>query len=451
LRVAVCAAGIVVLVQAGTAQGFHAYAWSPVPEDCAHLTHTIWFRADSDPAEVAADSLTRPEGRRAVFSWDMHRDLLRHPEDVCIAADGQPTTFQGVWPEKGIEATRARFADFFRRFADAGGDADWLILDFEDSFSNWSLGGMDKKDHWLAIQQDSRFADLSKVLGFEDLTLVADFAGKRNYLKWNAAMGGVVDDALNRAVFGPARAVFPDLRCSNYESYGMREEDAVPDLNGHRQWREGEIVGTCQAPSFYTWINQLSNVQLDGEKPFGQSPFAGVLLSVDGARAMRRASPLPLQPWIAWRRYKGDGPGLPPVTVAETPYYDELVRHLALTGATEFLFWNPHPWTASQKPEDFSLPEDERHLDALLAELDERVGTEPRKTVTVEPIPWDARVIASGCRTAGKLLWRFTLDAGVAEVTVDVGGERRTLAPEAGEVGVWFSHPAGEKLVVVAP
>jgi hypothetical protein len=147
---------------------FHAFTWDPVPADCANLTRFIWFTKTSVPEQIATQGLARAEGRSALFSWDLHRGLLSHSNDVCLTPAGQPTTNQSVWPSNGIATMRAKFDTFFRRFRDAGGRVDWLIIDFEDGYSNWSIGGMSASNHWLAIQNDPRFPPLAQRLGVSD-------------------------------------------------------------------------------------------------------------------------------------------------------------------------------------------------------------------------------------------------------------------------------------------
>jgi len=430
---------------------YHAFTWSEIPPDCTRLTHMVWFRKDSAPAEIARESLTRPPGKRALFTWDLHRELLRNPEDVCRTAAGEPTAFQGVWPEHGIEAIGTLFDDFLGRFKAAGGDADWLIIDFEEGFSNWALGGADKADHWLAIQNDPRFPALAEKLGFSDIMLVGDWWGKREYLKWNAVMAGVVNDAIHRALFEPARRHFPNLRCSNYGADATNEANAVPDLNGHRQWSEGRPPGTHQAPSFYTWIGQLANINLDGKQPFTATPFNGLLLSVNGMRAMRRSSDMPLQPWVAWARYAGDGPGLPPATCGGTPYYHELVYHLALSGVDGFLFWNPHPWRQDQDPLSMSTADDERLLDQLLGDLHQRLGGARAEPLAPTALLWDAPLIATGVRVGEEVLWRITFRPEAEPLTAQVGDQAITLVPDEGSVGAWLRHGAGQRLVIKGP
>jgi hypothetical protein len=448
----VCAALFVLpgaCIAAGSASpagSIHAYSWSPAPAECRNITPFLWIRQGSDPVRAAKDSLKIPEGHRALFSWDMENGLLSDPQDVCQTPDGKPTSQLGVWPEHGVEIVRVRFDDFFHRFKTAGGKMDVFVMDFEGGYSNWAMGGMEHKDRWLAIQNDPRFPALAKRLGFSDLLTVANWNSGRHYLQWNAVTDGLVDEALNKAAFDVARKYFPDVRCSNYGSYVMTEKNAVPDLNGHWQWRDGIPAGTDQSTALYTSIGQLAGQSLGGVSPYGQSPFAGMLLNLNSLRAMRRSSPAPIQPWLAWQRYAGDGPGRPVATVGGTPYYTELVYHAILLGAQDILFWNPHPWAAGQKPESMSMPLDEKLLDGILAEMDKRLQSWKRTPITFGAIPWDTGYMATGMQVDKQCLWRITFADGVKEVHGTLDGKPVAITRPAGQVGAWLSYPAGQKL-----
>jgi hypothetical protein len=423
-----------------------------VPDDCVRITPFVWFKADSRPEEVAAESLKRPAGHRAIFSWDMHRSVLDHEGDKCLDANGQPTGVQGIWPEQGVADVAGKFARFFRGFQAAGGQLDWFILDFEGGYSNWHLGTDPAR--WSAIQNDPRFPALAQELGFSDLMLLAEWwKGGGKYLVWNAVMAGRIGQALREACFEPIRSIYPEALGSNYGDAVMNAENAVPDLNGHLQWAQGPVMGTHQAPSFYTWIGQLGDRQLDGEKPFGRTPFAGLLLTLNTMRALQRSSDVPITPWVAWQRYAGDGPQAPPATCANTPYYREMVLHLALAGATTFLFWNPHPWQPTQDPETLSTDRDERLFDAILGELEQRLPGVERQPLTVEAMPWNTRVIATALRTGERVTWRFTVPPDVREVHAKVDGQPVVLSILGDEPGVWYSHPADQELtdITVSP
>ncbi len=435
------------LVQA--APELRAYAWDQVPADCRHLTRFVRFDQRSEPAAVAAESLTRPAGRRAVFSWDLHRDLLSHPEDVCRTATGEPTAFRGVWPEHGVAINRERFARFWRAFHAAGGQMDYFVLDFEGGYSNWHFGsGAAKEPHWRALQDDPRFPELARKLGFEDLLTVCHYLGKTNYLTWNAVMAEVKNTALQQAVFEPAKALYPNLLGSNYGGEQIDQANAVPDLNGHLAWSATPLMGTHNAPSLYATIGQLGDRKLDGRQPYGRTAFAGLRLCLNRVRAIQRCSQHPISPWIAWRGYAGDGANRPPATIGRTPYYEELVRHLALAGCDTFLFWNPHPWRADQDPESLSTARDEHLLDDLLADLNTRLAGQVREPVSSEALAWDAPVLATGLRVDDLIHWRLTVPEGTREVVGQLNGQPVTIPIDDG-VGAWYRSPAGSRLTAL--
>ncbi|MBI5834659.1 MAG: hypothetical protein HZB16_20360 [Armatimonadetes bacterium] len=438
-------AALLTTLCAAAAPDIHAYSWSPVPDEVRHITPMLWVRRDSKPAELAAQTAARPEGRRVLFSWDLHRDLLEHPDDVCRTADDQPTTQRGVWPEHGVKAVRARFEQFFAEFKAAGGQLDLFVLDFEGGYSNWSIGGADKADRYRAIAADPRFEELAIRLGFNDLMTVANYTSGRNYLRWNAVLGANVDKALEEAVFAPIRRLFPAARACNYGSYAMTERNAVPDINGHMQYTLGQGVGTHQSSDFYCGLGQVGDKTLAGTRPLGRSPFAGMLRSLNQLRAMQRSSARPIMPWVAWPRYAGDGPGAPVVPIAGTPYYRELVLHLALAGCDTMLLWNPHPWAAGQKPEDLSMPDDERLLDGILADLNRRI-TGPRRTpVSTAAVAWDARYVATGLRLDDKILWRVTLDGEARKLSMRWLGNQMAIPLEPDTPGAWcITSPGAE-------
>ncbi|MCC7491343.1 MAG: hypothetical protein IT204_03305 [Fimbriimonadaceae bacterium] len=435
---------------AGSADRLHAYCWSAPPADCTNLTHLVWFNAKSDPAAVAADSLTRPNGRRAVFSWDLHRELFHHPADLCRTPDGQPTTQRGVWPEQGTATVRAKFTAFFGAFRAAGGQADYFILDSEDGYSNWSIGGETAAARWQAIQADPRFAALAVKLGFSDLSTVARWSGRRDYLKWNAVLAGECDAALQAAVFEPARACFPNLQSSNYGSLTLTEANAVPDLNGHWQWSESPGCGTHASHSFYGTIGQLAGRTLSGGQPYGRTAFGAFRLAVNWLRAMRRSSDRPVMPWLAWQRYAGDDPNNPQVAFANTSYWDELVYHLVLGDCDTLLFWNPHPWRADQPADSLSTARDEQRLDKLLAGMRTTLAGGPWVAPTLQPVPWDSPLVASALRVGPRVVWRITVPTAPAVLTARLDGHPVRLTVPAGACGVWYEHPAGGKLTDLA-
>jgi hypothetical protein len=399
-----------------------AFSWSKVPADCHWITPMVWVSKTSDPVALVAESLTQPPGRAAIFIWDLERDLLSDPQDVCRTLDGQPTEFLGVWPEHGTQVARERVETFFTAFQKAGGRCDYLILDYEGGYSNWHMT-QKRAERLAAIAADPRSADLRREMGTDDLAKIADLSTKL-YLKWNALTGTIKDRALDEAVFGPVRRLYPAAKCSNYGSFIMSPQNIVPETNGHLAWSDS-FCGTHQSRSFYGTIGQLQGRVLAGDRPYGNAPFDVLRYHLNTLRAILRSSDAPFQPWISHKAFvEGQ--------FRDNDYYQELLYHLALSGVTDVLYWNPGTWRKDQDPAGWRTDEQDRLVNQCLADLNARFGDAPRTCVTLQPMAWDSTLIATGMKVGARYLWRVTVPPGIPAVRVK--GEARTLD---GSLGLW--------------
>jgi len=390
----------------------------------------VWVKKDTDPAEAAAASREKPEGLAAVFLWDMAREVLAHPEDGCRTPEGELTGFASPWPEKGVAELKRRAVEFFGAYKAAGGRLDFLVLDYEGGLSNWHL----KPENIRAIGADPRSAVLKAELGFDDVEKVVNWRQGLEYLTWNAVMGRLVCDALNRGLFDPVRELYPAVKASNYGAVIVTKEKVVPDLNGHLQFSLG-YCGTHGSQAFYGHIGQLAGKRLAGDREYGREPFAVLRWELNGMRAVRRSSDVPFQPWVSHKNYENSA-------YRTNDYYQELMYHLALAGAQDFLFWNPGRWRDDQDASLFRTDEHDRLFDACLTTLNGKLGDAVRSCVTLDPIPWDSGIIATGMRLGDeKVLWRVTVPAGRKSVRVAPKGEMLDLQ---GGLGAWYESPVGE-------
>lgn len=414
-----------------TLQGpIRAVCWSGPAEGCANVTGMIWVRKDTDPAEAAAASREKPEGMAAVFLWDMAREVLAHPEDACRTPTGELTAFPSPWPEKGVAELKKQALEFFGAYKAAGGRLDFLVLDYEGGLSNWHL----KPENIRAIGADPRSGPLKAELGFDDFEKVINWRQGPEYLTWNALMGRIVCDALNRGLFDPVRELYPAVKASNYGAVIVTRENVVPDLHGHLQFSLG-YCGTHGSQAFYGHIGQLAGKCLVGDREYGGDPFAVLRWQLNGMRAVRRSSPVPFQAWVSHKNYENSA-------FRTNDYYQELVYHLALSGTQDFLFWNPDRWRDDQDPSLFRTDEHDRLFDACLTTLNAKLGDAVRSCVTLEPIPWDSSLIATGMRLGEqKVLWRVSVPEGAGRVRVTPGGELLDLE---GGLGTWYESPVGE-------
>jgi hypothetical protein len=403
-----------------------AFCWSSPPTDCTLLTKMIWVRKGTTPEAAARQSLSKPTGSAAVFLLEMVRDLPKYQQDRCRTPGGQPTRFAGPWMDHGIKAMRARTESFFTRYKAAGGRMDLLVLDYEEGFTMWHL----KPDHLRAIWNDPRFQPIAQAYGLGDIQKVTDWRHHDDYLTWNAVAHRMLSDALNRCLFDPAATFYPEAKSTNYGGFELSKELAVPDSNGHLQYTLTHC-GTHGSAPFYGQIGSLKHKRLGGNKAFGTSPFAAVLWSTNRIRAIRRSSDTLFYPWVSYKKF-------PLSVLRDNPYYEEMIYHLALSGVDGFLYWNPRVWKAGRDGADNGQ---DRLLDRCLGEVNEMTGGGGLECVSLEPISWTAKVVATGQRvTGGGTVWRITVQPGVRRVRVLPDGPVIDLDEE---VGAWYPAPPG--------
>lgn len=444
-------------------KSFWAYAWSGKGGD--NIVPFFWIRYQQsanfvafDFARAAAATAKQPEAHRVIFDFDLHRGMndaqyrtflkdtaaVKFAQDNGLFADlrygfeNNPgdflcdtagnATIRGIWWDASVEAIRKRFDAYFRAYKAAGGKLDMFVLDYEGGLSNWHLGRSEAR--YLAIQNDPRFAEVAKELGFSDLMTVCDWNKHRstgNYLKWNAVMQRRVAGYVSRAVYEPIRKHFPHVKFSNYGHYYQLPKYSIPDTNGHDYGKYGFAghVGTHQSMPLYASIGQLRGRKLDGKREYSDTPFGGFRLSLNGMRAAALSSDVPILPWISHKGFDGS-------RVRESDLYQELIFHVALTGADDFLFWNAYPWRESQDTNLWGNPRDDKLFSDCLRQLDDLVGFADRKTLVGELAGWYDEYALTGMTANGRSVWRLTprLETNYAEHPGSTDGRKdRRMRP----------------------
>ena len=383
----------------------------------------VWvLRRDyRNPAAAARASLAAPPGRSAIFLYNVAPKLLTSPLDACRTRAGVPTAYRSPWLGAGAATVARQMSSFFRRFRADGGRMDYLVIDYEASLTSWQL----TPTGVAAIEHDPRFPQLRSLLGFKHLASVMVAGPHRR--KWNFLMGGVVAAALNRAVFQPATAVYPNLRASNFDGTIMLPPHIAPDLNNHYQPLSC-VFGNCQSPALYGEIGGLAYT-VKGGKEYGSSPFALLRYEMIYLQAVQASSRLPVVPWVAYRGYAKSG-----------RYYKELIYQLALRGCGELLYWNPHAST----PHAGASAADDQALSTYLGTLRALLGTIPGPPVPVPAINWRSRLLVAARRTAGgRVLYRVTVPPGIRGVLIKPYNQAVNVR---GRTGFWAISPAGVRL-----
>ena len=426
-----------------------AFSWAPAPVGTTNINHMKLLQGNTDPVKLANLSKTLPAGK--VFlridsqSTSKVADLLTRAADRPVASDGTITSHESLWPENGIATVRSRFASFFNAYKAAGGVVDYIILDFEGDYERFVMPPL-----WMrALDNDPRSADLKARLGWS--TLVKDVYTPAERMMWRATVKSIVNDALNRAVMEPARAVYPNVGGSNFSAYIMTTANAGTALNARLepdpQYFESNVGGT-NTPSYYgSLTEEYATLVLAGNTPYGESPFAVLRHTLNHARAVFRSSDGTFMPWIPYNHYPGAD--LRPNAFRNNPYYAELIYQLALTGTDNFLYFNTRSLTGEYACTD----EQDIQVDTALTTLNSKIGTVTRQCVTPEAMPWDSGLIATGTSVGNKVVWRVSVPPGVEQVKAYPTGEIINLN---GEAGFWYESPGGqatrfERVEIIAP
>jgi len=431
-----------------------ALTWDAIPEETRNLYPLVWERNPQDAAQKLAK---RPAGHRAViFNWGEVFRLVEHPGDRCVltalhtaltggpqqhiyvepipydvpagrpivlkspyksavvyatedasardtvlaVGDGEgnpidviaePGTkvlgpYQCPWVDEGAERARDRqMKPWFSSLAATGADLDYVIMDYEEMFRQ---SGMDA-EKVAAIQADPRSEGLQQKLSPHALDDVLTNEDAR--ARFNAITDGYIANALNTAIFEVAREFYPNVEMSNYSNSGITEEEATWNRHGNYAYSPA-VVGTHASHFMYGIVGNLRREQVDGSR-YGHGPFEALKLDVQTARSMRRSGN-PIMPWVAPKSWHRDN-----IThYDQTAYYDELIFHLALTGADPFLFWN------SKAGDD-----DEWTVDSLLSEVNRELRPGPHVLVTEDQFDWDASVLVTGAKTEREYVYRITV------------------------------------------
>ena len=435
-------------------------SWKTVPVGLDFVTPMIWldgyYKPGQDNPSIDPDALARrakaaPPGRRMIFWYRYSLSFWGARADSAALADGALAPLP--WPTTTAPAIESEWTRFLDLFKYCGGEIDYLIGDCEDwtRFLSWGLS----PEQFRAIVADHRFDQeclgvplLRQLSAGVPLDSVLQPQRSDAYLRWNLQVGRFASGVMNETLWKPALARFPALQGSNYDGKVMLDRPA-PDLNGHAQPSDN-IFGNRSSPVAYGTVAQAATswfidpadptrLARAGKDRLGRGPWQSFLMDVQLGRACRRGTPdRALTPWIAPFTYPGDQRG----TVGypdDTRCWDEMIRHYALLGTSVFLWWNPESVPVPggkviQIPELASQP---RRIDALMREVNARLGGPVAATVDASPIPFSSDLVLTGARTrAGKYVWRATVRPGIGMVRDADSGA--TIAVEEGTLGAWI-------------
>ncbi len=389
------------------------------------------------------------DGRSGESRWGFRDELILSPGTASERSLGYIAPWFDEWRAEG----RAKQERVASEMFSAGGQIDYLILDWEDYNTLYTIErdlrilGHTLDDFRRAVVQDPRWPSLRRRLnraaaaaGY-DTTVVNFDADLADIADWNSGhspkgwvwgryMHSQIVDALNHIIYEPWAARYPNIKASDYQKY---VSGPWPDY-AHATWSVDSPTVPLQVGTETTWVfgthqapEAYGRTELDGDRPMQihlpaqdnppqlplskwnpptniSSQYAALIRTLRKVRGAIVGRPgletPPLMMWIAGDQYD-QSLWVPAGGAPDYQWFAEGMFHLGLHGVTTWLYWNTHRSVDGTG---------ELRVTQIVDEIDQFVGgLSPDSVLVTSTVDWDRdRYLLSG-RAAGEWdIYRFT-------------------------------------------
>jgi hypothetical protein len=394
---------------------YNIFSWHAPIVARARMTGMVRISENVEtPAAAAASLLALPAGRR-VLQPNYGNHIYTNDADKI---DG---THFGLWPDAGVAAATSTFTNLFSSIKAAGATIDHVALDVEAGFPF-------TEPSLAAILADPRFAELQSLAGTGTFSLDRLLDSAEEQDRWIWLTGGLHAAYFNAAMFAPLRASFPMATLSQYYF-----SHAPFGCGGADEWgaliATPTLIGTHQSPQFYGIVHNSLKLRFPAIDWLDPMILMGHIVNRCRGSAIQLYRS-PMMPWLSFKSSTSDAGE--PIPLGGTPWWDEMVRHIWLHGATAVLFFNPHDSGATS--------DDEAAMASVTAEVVERTrGVAVSDVLTTETLtlsPKPDSIVTIARLANNKLIARVSFKPGFTG-TVDVGAGLGRVA--ASGVGTWVT------------
>lgn len=389
-------------------------------------------------AKLKADFDARPEGTRYV-SFDFVSKAIHALVEYNIFLDKAA--------DEILKWTEAFLAEYKR----IGGKLDGVSLDIEYIYSGaWyiHLARLDKNDKsaynntniFKDIVNDPRYKTQIRPMleerGFRFYPADKQTAAKteiyyiddnstKEYSIWNNVMGLLEVEAVHKSVLAPLSKYYPDARLCDYQSrnvYGWQKA-----LNSTSDPILANVYNVGNTSNFNTYSARPStNVGGGGTNPtyttppsyndalYALTPFNTALWELNIFKNMYDATESGnVSVHIAYFNYNPKREG----TYANTPYYTELIYHVALMDPKPLMSYirEEEVFAGGQDSSDPNVEDFEYNIkvvNEIMKELTRVAGASDRKHIPT-PVMWNSKFLLSGMYAGGRNIWRITPDTSI--------------------------------------
>lgn len=419
-----------------------AYCWDSPANPPNNIIPFCWIGTYPEPGKmylisditgITSKLQSMPMGKRCIFLWDAHRIISENSDDNLKDSITQQVSgytdslgffhpYQNVWWDSGAVQVAQIHNTLFQSLSASMAPIDMVVLDYEYSISNWTLGNFVNippaqydsllTDLYQSIMSDARFPNLADSLGFSDLMCVRYWWQNDScYLIFNDVMQKMRSTYLTTAIVNPLHLYYPDAKFSNYGDIHRSAAYTVPDINGHKHYKygcTGTHTGTHQSSSFYGSLGQICTYNPpEGMPPFSFSftPYNALLYETNTMKSTIMSDTVPMIGWVAFPSFQENNS----CAYENSSYYFENIFHLLLSGSDDLLFWNPrYPWG----PIDTIHQLQAQQVSNALIEFDSFWSSSTPDSVLFYPVdtiaPWNSPYVLTGMLSDSIFLWRFS-------------------------------------------
>ncbi len=482
----------------------HAYASEPFMDYAYdHIYEPKWlsktYISTSDNIKNEAVRLKElldkdPVGKRSITIANNLCNMLLSDSEYYVY------TNQGT-----LDSLKNDYLDaFFKEFKAIGGEVDYVWIDYEKSLSVYNMRTAENEklgedattqqkneaayELFKTVREHSRYASeikpLLDELGFEVCTdadkfelynlTIPSIVANESCLIWDTAMENKLRRLINDYIYEPIKTYYPDVKFSNYGDNAGKPWYKVPSYRGVENYKGGNkiTVGTHSTKASYvrpftgaiTWPEDFA----DDTYPLTSFNVFRYAQNAQRSSYLSNENHL-IQSWVSFYNYgnaESDSDEQKAAYVSDTPYYPELIYHIAMLNPDPFLFYGPVLGNKATLEEQMELYLDDRasNFSNLLEEINSLVGYKDRVSLVDELVSWSKPYIISGMHANGKDIYRITPDIskGVTKATFCVDTETptfsidgetisfpngRIITPETDieSYGYWIEMPEGEK------
>ena len=345
----------------------------------------------SNPESIAKELKIMPKGYRALRIWDTWKLMTENPKDSFTVTHGNGSKEKipsPIW-QNGVKKCEKFHNTIFSYLSNRNIEIDFLIIDMEVYYSNWTINSIGGNDSYLPVY----YRELKRN-GLINIIIDADKIINRSeypdeYLQWNKIAKELSINYLNQGIYNVFKKYYPNAECSNYAVYLNKDTLPVPEINGHKDYKFpiNTVVGTHQSNSFYGRLGQIATTNKpDNANNFDTTAYCAFLYEYYKFVSMKTGSNVPVHPWIANRSFSEFQNNKRVTFLTNSDYYQEMIYHLLCLGTDIFLYWN--------SPANDS---DATILNNIITDFDNLQGNKTESNYSTSPvnIDWNRKYVFS--------------------------------------------------------